>query len=193
MNSDKQIEPSKLTKVLVKKIHCGRKEDSQFWQSEFADQDIAIEIPKPEKSTFFRNAFLLPVSTLLLLVVLIYTAVCLKPELFPFLDRHKIYAYLSNFFHYTPGKTSEPNPIYPMPVPRVDVPQQPVQPYNQPKKTTPPAKIEKYIYRVEFWSGKTMEAKNVSVDKNIVTLFIDKGYTVKMNKSDIKSVKREKL
>lgn len=42
-NGDAQ--PSKLTKVLVKKVHGGRKQDSKFWQSEFVDQGNEFNIP----------------------------------------------------------------------------------------------------------------------------------------------------
>ncbi len=189
MNLEQQDEPGKLTKVLIKNIHGGRKEDSKFWQSEFADQqdDINIDIPRPTKTTFFRNRFLLPASTILLLIALAYAAVFLKPDLFPFLDRHNIHAYISKIFPHNWGKAPAPKPIAPMPSPQMTAP------YIPPVQTAPPTKIEKYTYIVEFRSGKTMEAKNVSMDDNIVTLFIDKGYTVKMSKSDIRSVKREKL
>ena len=40
-------EPSKVTKVLINKIHGGRKQDSKFWKSEFSDETISK--PKPSQ------------------------------------------------------------------------------------------------------------------------------------------------
>lgn len=46
---------SKVTKVLIHKLHGGRKQDSKFWQSEFSDDPPSS--PKPTQPNVVRFAF----------------------------------------------------------------------------------------------------------------------------------------
>lgn len=89
-----------ITKVLISKIHAGKKQDSKFWTSEFDYQheEVKIDIGKPTKNTFFRNKFFLSSTTITAFIVLTYTTVLLKPDLFPFLDRHFIHEKISLIF-----------------------------------------------------------------------------------------------
>lgn len=41
-----------------------------------------------------------------------------------------------------------------------------------------PVKPSSYVYFVEFKSGGTMKAKDISIRDNIVTLWVDEGYSV---------------
>lgn len=107
-------EPSKVTKAIVNKIHGGRKQDSKFWQSEFdyKDEEVEIEIRQPAHNRFFRNRFFLPSTTIAALIFLAYMAVYLKPDLFPFLDRHVIHEKLSLVFpHMLNQQPDRPSPM----------------------------------------------------------------------------------
>ena len=121
---------SKLTKVLIHKIHGGKKKDNKFWNDQIdltKKSDEKFSIPIPENSV--RTARLrkslqtsiYPFATLLIvLVVLIFT----RPDLFPFLDYHNIYSTISED---SPNKTNTPvisksypkqAKVFPPPAPR---------------------------------------------------------------------------
>ncbi len=93
-------EISKVTKVLVHKIHGGRKKDSKFWneqayRSEYADDDQSIPISndsiKHSKLRRTAQLSLFPFATCLIVLIVL---ICVRPDLFPFLDYHSIYSAL---------------------------------------------------------------------------------------------------
>ena len=62
------------------------------------------------------------------------------------------------------------------------------------KKTVVPKPAKPiYIYVVEFKSGGTIKAKKISTKNNIVTLWVEDGYRVKMSKNDIQKVNKLRL
>lgn len=86
-------QPSKVTKVLIHKVHGGRKKDSKFWNddidiSETNDMSsISIE-RKQNKRRSLRKPVVFPIVLLLCATVVLVVA---WPDLFPFLDYHKVY------------------------------------------------------------------------------------------------------
>jgi len=104
MKSSNQDRVSPLTKVIVDKVHGGRKVDSKFWQSEFdnsGNDSVSIPIEKPEDlDSFLKN--LKARRTLLfagvMVLCLLYSMVYFRPDLFPFLSYSKIYSTISEYF-----------------------------------------------------------------------------------------------
>ncbi len=83
-------EVSPLTKILIHKAHGGRKQDSKFWQSDF-DQDnksYDVDIPKRELNGLRRKRIFISSAVIIAIISIGYTFVAVKPEFFPFLDRH---------------------------------------------------------------------------------------------------------
>jgi hypothetical protein len=74
--------PSKLTKILVHKIHGGRKQGSKFWNSEFSlasdisPREIENKIPKNR-----NNILVFSLGSGIFVLVLLILA---RPDLFPF-------------------------------------------------------------------------------------------------------------
>jgi len=84
-----------LTKVLVNKIHGGRKKDSKFWnqendllQSNIGGILIKTEYSQSKKVRRSLERSLYPVITFLVIVVVLVIA---RPDLFPFFNYHDIY------------------------------------------------------------------------------------------------------
>lgn len=121
MDKNSQIEPSKLTKVIVHKIHGGRKRDSKFWQSDFGHYDSSIEKPIGVDDQLIqsksRRLFL---KVILSTIPLLFTAVLFRPDTFSFLSYKSIFSSLREFF---PKKENEfqfnysPRPSVPESVP----------------------------------------------------------------------------
>lgn len=101
---ERSQEISKVTKVLIHKVHGGRKKDSKFWNDQVdltKDKDEKFSIPIPKRSadsarlSKSRQISIFSVgATLFVLIVLIFS----RPDLFPFLDYHKIYSTISGLF-----------------------------------------------------------------------------------------------
>jgi hypothetical protein len=70
----------------------------------------------------------------------------------------------------------------------IDSKQATIKPITIPKPIEP-----RYIYIVEMKSGGRMKVKHVTVDKNIVTLWVEDGYSIKISKNDILSVNKQRL
>ena len=95
---------SKFTKVLIHKIHGGRKKDSKFWNDQIdltkkSDDEFSIPILENSvKTARLRKSLqisIYPFATLLIVLVVLIVA---RPDLFPFLDYHNIYSTISEHF-----------------------------------------------------------------------------------------------
>jgi hypothetical protein len=107
MKNPRNEQVSPLTKVLIDKVHGGRKKDSKFWQSEFAHadgndtRDGQIEIEKPVGIDAYlrqlkaRRAFVF-VGTVMICVL--FGMVSLRPDLFQFLSYKSVYNTVSHYF-----------------------------------------------------------------------------------------------
>lgn len=94
--------PSRLTKILVQKIHGGRKQDSKFWSNEFSlANDIAPREAKDNSSKSKKNVPVISLCTGIFIIILL---VVVRPDLFPFLEYHNIY---NNFI----GSSSPKKPL----------------------------------------------------------------------------------
>lgn len=90
------IEPaSKVTKVLIHKVHGGRKKDSKFWNDDIDlnkkkgnNFDIAIDTKQKKRVKDFQQPWMLPPALIIITLVILIIA---RPDLFPFLDYHNIY------------------------------------------------------------------------------------------------------
>jgi hypothetical protein len=84
---------SKVTKVLIHKMHGGRKKDSKFWNDDIDlskknnIHKIPIERKPPVRRRVNRTVAFPSIIVLSIIIVLIVA----RPDLFPFLDYHKIY------------------------------------------------------------------------------------------------------
>lgn len=109
MDNSRKDKVSPLTKILVDKVHDGRKQDSKFWRSEFSDSaegkvedgrtDIAIEKPAGFDCAMAgirarRSSF----AVIIAVVCAAFALVSLRPDLFPFLTYSGIYNTISNAF-----------------------------------------------------------------------------------------------
>lgn len=96
-----------MTKVLIDKVHGGRKRDSKFWQSEFIHADDSesldgqIEIEKPAGIDAYlrqlkaRRSF---VFAGIVMICVLFGMVSLRPDLFPFLSYRSVYNAISHYF-----------------------------------------------------------------------------------------------
>lgn len=64
MKNQSEQTPSKVTKVLVDKIHGGRKQDSKFWQSEFSEPKKEPIKQEPKKDLISQKHLLFSYSSL---------------------------------------------------------------------------------------------------------------------------------
>lgn len=198
-------EPSKVTKVLIKRIHGGRKQDSKFWQSEFSDETIS----KPKKSQPDVVGFFLYPLILLALFISGYGSYYIYTRFFVSSDTS-----VSHETVYSqPVSSSEP--IYSPPVfkqPSKSRPQKQthfIKPKDRPvtkreldrainKALRQPSTnnrsahsvFELPYYRVELTSGSVIKAKSASQDGTHYTIKDIHGLEFSMLRSDIKSVKK---
>ncbi len=102
---------SKFTKVLIHKIHGGRKKDSKFWNDQIdltRKNDDKFSIPIPENSvrtTRLRRSLQISIYPFVTLLIVLVVLIFARPDLFPFFDYHKIYSTISELF---PNKTNTP-------------------------------------------------------------------------------------
>lgn len=88
-----------------------------------------------------------------------------------------------------------------LPPPKVTIPKSIPKPQEKMEldprifeKTNPsPSKTVKYYYEVELESGKFMKVDRVTENEGIVTLVVEKGFSIKLPKADIKSIKKYRL
>jgi len=92
---DSEEAVSKVTKVLIHKVHGGRKKDSKFWNDDIDlsekvenNFDIAIDPIKKKRKKEFQQPWMIPPTVVLITLVILIIA---RPDLFPFLDYHNVY------------------------------------------------------------------------------------------------------
>ncbi|GEM_PF-5615530 len=102
----------KAIRVLIHKIHGGRKKDSKFWNSEndlteSAFANIPIQKPKgylsSRKSSRQQEIFLFSAAFIISITVVM---ILLRPDLFPFFNYHHIYNSIKTAF---PERKNTPN------------------------------------------------------------------------------------
>lgn len=109
MDNSRNDKVSPLTKILVGKVHDGRKQDSKFWQSEFSDSAgatnedcrnyIAIEKPVGFDSAMAgMKARRSSIAVIFAVICALFAVVALRPDLFPFLTYSGIYKTISKAF-----------------------------------------------------------------------------------------------
>ncbi|OGR17920.1 MAG: hypothetical protein A2X81_02220 [Desulfobacterales bacterium GWB2_56_26] len=170
-----------VTKVLVNKIHGGRKKDSKFWNeendlppSDIGDIAIKRESSKSKKVRRSLELSLYPVISLIVIVVVLIIA---RPDLFPFFNYHNIYKSLgpSSSDRVDPAKINTPqlpriaDAQLPTPPNRSEsvlkekyIPQPPI-PSSPPAVTnipnTTPVKIERFSTSGKVFSWRDSEGK----------------------------------
>lgn len=109
-NQEPANKPSRLTKILVHKIHGGRKQDSKFWNSEFSlANDISPRDTKNNKPKGRKNFPFISLGTGVFIIVLL---IVVRPDLFSFLEYHNIYHNLiGSFSPKEPSIGKDINPI----------------------------------------------------------------------------------
>ncbi|HBG18150.1 MAG TPA: hypothetical protein DDY32_02430 [Desulfobulbaceae bacterium] len=170
-----------VTKVLVNKIHGGRKKDSKFWNeendlpsSDIGDIAIKTEYSKSKKVRRTLELSLYPVVTFIVIIVVLIIA---RPDLFPFFNYHNIYKSLgpSSSDRVGPAKINTPHSPriadtqLPAPPNRSEsvlkekyIPQPPI-PSSPPVVTiipnTTPVKIERFSTTGKVFSWRDSEGK----------------------------------
>jgi len=95
---------SKATKVLIHKIHGGRKKDSKFWNDQIdltkkTTENISIPISEHSVRTpRLKKTFQIPFFPIVTIIVVLAFLIIIKPDLFSFLEYHKIYSTISGLF-----------------------------------------------------------------------------------------------
>ncbi len=93
-----------VTKVLIHKIHGGRKQDSKFWSKEndiTVGEPETISIVPDEKNHRLKKARKVAQTSLYPLIgvlIVVVTLIIARPDLMPFLDYHNIYSAVSGSF-----------------------------------------------------------------------------------------------
>jgi hypothetical protein len=186
-------DPSKVTKVLINKIHGGRKQDSKFWQSEFSGNDNKGN-PKQtgNKSNLveFLSLFLLSVIGI---GIVIYGGYFLY-------NRYKI-----EFSQPEPIATQTPKQSHKRPQIKKRIRNE-----NKPitkkeldkaiekalnKRQSPPSNIPNLqsansYYQVELKNGSLIKAKSASKNGNRYTINDINGLEFSLNRNEIKEVKK---
>jgi len=102
---------SKVTKVLIHKIHGGRKKDSKFWNDQInltkkSDEKFSIPIHENSVRTArLRKPLQISIFPFVTLLIVLVVLIFARPDLFPFFDYHKIYSTISELF---PNKSNTP-------------------------------------------------------------------------------------
>ena len=86
-----------VTKTIVKHLHGKKDVDIKIWGQQFKKDDTTTEplstipIESPKRTFFKRSLNKPPIYTTITSVAILFTAIVLRPDLFPFLDYHNIY------------------------------------------------------------------------------------------------------
>jgi hypothetical protein len=174
-------EPSRVTKVLVKKIHSGRKQDSKFWQSEFPRDKTVITEPTEQKS----EKTLLYSLIILTLIIVAYVS-------------YNIYSR-----YYVPSETSDKktsesdsSPTYKQQTKYLeksqDKPTNKKESFSQNKISKDPVNI-KYKYIVILKNGRFIDADSISSIRGILHLKTNKGLSLKIANSEVETIKKIRI
>ncbi len=189
MKQQSKQKPSKITKTLVNKIHGGRKQDSKFWQSEFAETNDKTVM----KETSKRKNLIEEFTFLLLFIVGI-----------------GIVAY-GGFFLYkryyaeftSPNPSIEQAPEQKQLLSPTDRPitkseldraiQKALEEKSNKQQQNPIPQADKFYYRIELVNGGRIEAESATRDGDIFTIKDRKGLVITVNRTEINTVKKVKL
>lgn len=199
-------EPTKVTKVLINKIHGGRKQDSKFWKSEFSDA------PPPSPKTHQPNISKLVMYPLVVVALFIvgYAGYNIYGRYFS----TNVIAANEKLFKSRPPAIATidlPEPEYYIPKsPKVNKKSYTKKPKDRPvtkkeldraidkalrqRSTTTNRSVQRTsglpYYRVELTSGSVIKAKSAIQDGTHYTIKDVHGLEFAMSRSDIKSVKK---
>ena len=199
-------EPTKVTKVLINKIHGGRKQDSKFWKSEFSDA------PPPRSKKNQPNISKLVMYPLVVVALFIvgYASYNIYGRYF---FTNDIAANKKLFKPRAPASATIalPEPEYYIPKsPKVNKKSYTKKPKDRPvtkkeldraidkalrqRSTTTNRSVQKTsglpYYRVELTSGSVIKAKSAIKDGTHYTIKDTQGLEFSMQRSDIQSVKK---
>jgi len=192
-------EPSKVTKVLIHKIHGGRKKDSKFWKSEFSDEVIT----KPKQSQPKISGFVMYPLVVISLFITGYAVYNIYGRYF---STNGIAASKKLFKPRPPAATLDlPEPEYYIPKSSKNKKYS----YTKKSKNKPVTKrdldraINKALnkrstknisslpyYRVELTNGSIIQAKSAIKNGTHFTIKDTQGMEFSMLRSDIKNVKK---
>lgn len=213
-----QVSP--VTKVIVEKIHAGRKQDSKFWQSEFDIEEVSKPESSRERSEFniFRFVVLFLLFSFVIQLFLI-GFVYYKPDAFPALTNFRPYKIVSDYLDeltngigmkeaapakeagWAEGKKEE---LKEYSFSQDQITKAKKQVLDQKKVDSratgvvklvnePTSKVSEnvdYRYEIEFISGGRVQTNNAIIADNIVTFENNKGLVVSVSKDEILSMKR---
>lgn len=199
-------EPTKVTKVLIGKIHGGRKQDSKFWRSEFSEEsEKELSSKKPKDYSANILSFLLYPIVGLAIFITAYVGyygykeyfskpinaspiiAALRPALTPAPSKPKYSQPKRN--RQTYSKTSEDKPVTKKELDRAI--QKALNKQSTRKKTiTNRSNFREPYYRVELTSGSVIKARSAVKDGTHYTIKDIQGLEFSMLRSDIKNVKK---
>lgn len=200
---------SKVTKVLIHKLHGGRKQDSKFWQSEFSEEsEKELSSKKPKDYSANVLSFLLYPIVGLAIFITAYAGYYGYKEYFPkptnaspFIavpaTRPAALASAPSKPKYSQSKrnrqtysrTSEDKLVTKKELDRAI--KKALNKQSTPKKTNSNRSISREpYYRVELTSGTVIRAKSAVKDGTHYTIKDTRGLEFSMLRSDIKDVQK---
>lgn len=185
MDPKNQIEPSDLTKVLIKKIHSGRNLDSKFWQSEFSNQSTGIDIDihhvKQQRKGKSKNPVWEVVWRFLIFCLILDGGIFFYFHVVKNMTVLEGIESIRAAIHNKEQTVKQPVAIQPQ--------EQPPTSTHQ-KTASAPALPSPTKYLVELTNGQSMLIEHYSINKNEIELFVKDGFSIQMQKSQIKSIKK---
>lgn len=199
---------SKVTKVLIQKLHGGRKLDSKFWQSEFSEdseKELSSKNPK-DYSANILSFLLYPIIGLAIFITAYagyygYKEYFQKPiNAFPIIAvpaprsalapaQSKPKYSQSKHNRQTDSRTSEDKLVTKKELDRAI--QKALNKQSTPRKTNSNRSISREpYYRVELTSGSVIRAKSAVKDGTHYTIKDIQGLEFSMLRSDIKNVQK---
>ncbi|MBU1456615.1 MAG: hypothetical protein KKD01_18010 [Proteobacteria bacterium] len=198
MKDQSEQKPSKVTKVLVDKIHGGRKQDSKFWQSEFSETKREPIQQGHTKRGSFIESFVFFVVFFVGIGIVAYGGSYLYK---------RYYTEFANpiqpIKQTTANSTSERRPVK---KPAATIDDKPITQKELDRaiqkaladksktitKNAPP-QATNFYYKVELVNGGKIEAESATREGDLLTIKDRKGLVFSVNLNEIKNVKKIKI
>lgn len=200
MASEKR-KPSLLTRVLLKRTHGGRKEDSKFWRSEF---DVTDErSPRPKKNSFF--AYLLTALGGFVagcIVLSFYYSPDFVSGLFS-RAKDTVMQQVSTLSNAAINTINRHRDRETTPAPTADkvAIREAVEEILQEKKGEVAPEKERpevnqapmYLYQIDLFSGGSIFTDNAIIEGDTITYTGDNGLVVSLKRDQVKTMKKIRI
>lgn len=211
MENSKGNKTSIFTKVLVKKIHGGRKQDSKFWQSEYGKEGTPGK-RKRGPSVFLQIMVLVAGALVGCAIMFVYFEFNYEHDSILQLPQNIISSVRK---HFPPKNVLVDIEPHSTPLPKTDYKEPETKEFKfsdeqvrkemeklvlekkhqQPtsKNTSEEPAEVKYEYEVELYNGGWVYTDNAKIKGDKITYTNGNGLVVSINRDEIKSIKRTKI